>query len=168
MRHRSLLPPINTEKHYFHSPIFTVANGSVTTIVIADAVSVQAKDQPNEVEEGSLIKTVHLEYWISSNLADTAGSAIVTVEKIPSDGDNPTFTQINNLGSYTNKKNVLFTFEGITPALNLANPIPVLRQWVAIPKGKQRMGLRDKKAVHFASITSGFSVCGVALYKEWK
>ncbi len=166
MRHRKLLAPINTEKHYFNHPAFTLAAGAIAQIEISDAVTVAAKSGPNEVEEGSLIKAIYNEYWLTTD-GTGQGSAIVVIEKVPSGATPMTFAQSNALGTYPNKKNIFFTFEGLTPP-NTQNPVPILRNWLKIPKGKQRQGLGDKLIINFSSIVGGLSVCGFDLYKEWK
>ncbi len=164
-RKRSLAT-INTEKHIVNHPRFTVASGVIAEINVTEAVAVVNKNAPNEVEEGSLVKAVYLEYWMTSD-ATAQGSAVVTLEKLPAGGSDMSFTESQNLNTYLNKKNILNTFEGLIPP-NLQNPVPILRGWYKIPKGKQRQGLGDKIQLNFANITNGMAVCGFDLYKEWK
>jgi len=121
------------------------------------------------VEEGSIVKAVHLEYWISSN--ESAGGTsqfVFIVEKEPGNGTAMTVAQSLNLGSYPNKKNVLFTSQGqFTSHNDGAQSVPVLRNWLLIPKGKQRMGLDDSIRVHFSAV-GALRICGLATYKEYR
>jgi len=168
MRHR-MLSTINTEKHYNHNAVFTVANGAITPVVIVNAVTVANKGAAsNEVEEGSLVKAVYLEFWVASNTTVTGGSGTVVLEKVPANATAMTHANAINLGAYLNKKNVLEAHQGLTSPVNAAAPLPILMGWYKIPKGKQRMGLGDKIVVNFASITNGMAICGMSTYKEWK
>ncbi len=165
MRHR-ILAPINTVKHYTHHPQFNVAASGITSINVSDAVAVASKDAANEVEEGSLVKAVYLEFWLTVNGA-ALGSATMALEKRVASDAAMTFAESQNLGAYTNKKNILWTFEGLLPG-NGQNPVPILRQWFKIPRGKQRQGLADKIVLNLASIVGGLTACGFTTYKEWK
>ncbi len=165
MRHR-ILAPINTEKHYTHHAQFNVASGAITSINVSDAVTVALKNLANEVVEGSLIKAVYLEFWLTVN-GTGLGSAVMALEKRVAADPAMSFTEIQNLGAYPNKKNVLWTFEGLLPG-NGQNPVPILRQWFKIPRGKQRQGLADKIVLNLASIVGGLTACGFTTYKEWK
>ncbi len=120
-----------------------------------------------EVEEGSLVKAVFLEVWLSSD--DTLVTSFqVALEKVPAAAPAMTFTTGNSLGSYANKKNVLYVTRGLAPAETFGNPVPVLRGWFKIPKGKQRMGLGDKIVMNITAISNGINWCGFMTYKEYK
>jgi len=161
------LAPINSEKHITNQSLATVLSGTLTTKDIAIAVAVASKDASNEVEEGAVIKAIWPEIWLSTGLASGFGTATVTIEKLPSGLTPMTFTQSNNLGAYPNKKNILFTFQGLIPNYD-SNPIAPGRGWLKIPKGKQRMGLGDKLVANYSAITNDLNTCGVYLYKEYK
>ncbi len=159
-------PIISSEKHYVQSPIFTVAQGAIGAVNIISSVVVLSKNLSNEVEEGSEVRAVFCEYWATSDGAGQ-GSAIVTLEKIPSQATAQTFAQSSALATYPNKKNVLYTFQGLT-ANNTANPVPIIRQWIMIPKSKRRFGLSDRLIINFSAITDGLTICGFSTYKEYK
>ncbi len=159
-------PIIQSEKHYVQQSPFTVPVGTVTRSLVVDAVQVLNKNATFEVEEGSIIKAVFCEFWI---LADQAafGNVTITLEKYPSNSPVQTFTNSQNLGAYDNKKNILYTTQGLIPG-NGENPVALLRNWFKIPKGKQRFGLGDKLALNFANVVGGLNVCGFSTYKEYK
>lgn len=165
-RRQRVVAPINTTKHYNNHPQFNVASGAITSINVSDAVAVANKDLSNEIEEGSILKAIYLEFWLTVNGAGL-GSAVITLEKRVASDAAMTFTESQNLGSYTNKKNILWTFEGLLPP-NTQNPVPILRGWFKIPRGKQRQGLADKIVLNLASIVGGLTACGFTTYKEWK
>ncbi len=157
-------PIVHTEKHIVQSSLFTVAAGAITSIKIVDAVAVADKNLNREVVEGARVSAVYIEYWFTTN--DTSvGSMIAIVEKTVSNSTSATTSEIASLDSYGNKKNVLLTFQGLTnPQGGVANP--VFRQWLKIPKSKQRFGLGDKIVVSIFSQTGTLEACGFALFKE--
>ncbi len=165
-----MLAPINTVKHYVGSPRFTVASGAALTIEIADVVAAPVNTTREKVSEGSLIKSVHYEFWI---IADgTTGNLtqfVMTIEKSPSAVSDPTFADMLNLGGYKNKKNILYTTQGIVPVtVDGSNAVPIIRDWLLIPKGKQRMGQGDRLIVTFATVEQTLQICGMTTYKEYQ
>ncbi len=160
------LAPIITEKHISQFSVTTVALGGISVSTVAVAVAVNDKNATNEVEQGTLVKAVFVERWITSDDA-SSGSFLLTVEKIPASADIQTFAVSQDLMNYPNKKNLLYTTQGLNnPRAGVATP--VIRQWIAIPKGKQRMGLGDRIVVNISAITNGLDFCGFNLYKEYK
>ncbi len=157
--------PIVSRKHYVQHTITEVPTLTVSEQVEAFAVPIQDVNAPNEVAEGNTIKAIFLEYWLAGTFA--LGSFVLMVEKSQSNLASTSITEMTTLDAYENKKNVLFVSQGLVPEDN-ANPIPVLRQWIKIPKGKQRFGLRDAIRVQIAAI-GGESVnfCGFATYKSF-
>ncbi len=166
-RHRRMLAPINTVKHYVGQPKVVVALGTATTIEIADVVAAPVDTNREKVSEGSMIKSVHFEYWISGGSSSNPSQFVLTIEKSPSNAINPTFADMLNLGGYANKKNILYTTQGILLGAN-AQAVPVIRDWLLIPKGKQRMGQEDRILVTMAAVETGMSFCGISTYKEYK
>ncbi len=159
-------PVIQAEKHYVQHPTFSLAASSIVQKTVATAVQVLNKDATHEVEEGSIIKAIYFEFWALSG-GGGPNFAVSTIEKISSDGPDQTLANSLNLGAYLNKKNIFYTFQGLIPP-SAANPIPVIRQWLRIPKGKQRMGLGDKIVINFTADADTKSVCGFTTYKEYK
>ncbi len=166
---RKLVAPINTIKHYVHQTRATVNSGAILGIKVAESVVAPATANAFSVKEGSILKAVHLEYW-ACNSDDTLliGQYEAVLEKVPSGQASITAAQIVNIGAYPNKKNILWTFQGlISPAIDGGPNIPIIRDWILIPKGKQRFGLSDELVLTFASTGSKGQVCGLATYKEW-
>ncbi len=164
-----MVAPINTVKHYVHLGNAAIANGAILDYVIANAVVAPATGNAFDVREGSVIKAVHIEVWCMGAGAtgeDTQFTAILY--KNPSGATPITFAQSSNLGAYPNKKNILYTTQGVVGTfIDGTNPIPIIRQWFAIPKGKQRMGSDDSIRVAIASTGTILQRCGLSTYKEY-
>ncbi len=138
---------------------------AIATIDIIDSVAVQNKDAVDEVEEGATVKAVFVELWIldSSN----AGSFSITLEKRPAAASAMGFASSQALNAYANKKNIFYTTQGLSPNDAVGNPVPIIRQWFKIPKGKQRMGLSDKVVLNIANMgLNDLEFCGFFTYKE--
>ncbi len=69
MRHRRMLAPINTTKHYNHHAFFTVAASAVTNVDEINAVALSAVSAANAVRSGSIVKAIYVEYWMSGDSA---------------------------------------------------------------------------------------------------
>ncbi len=166
MRHRKMLAPINSTKHYTPHTFFTISAAALVEQVEIESVSLPAVAAANEVRAGSVIKAIYIEYWMSGDSATAQSTFNITVEKTSGGQPTMTFAQAVNLMGYPNKKNVLYTTQGLIGD-NTNNAIPIIRQWIAIPKGKQRFGLGDELRVNFAAITGDIRLCGISIYKEY-
>ncbi len=166
---RRMLAPINSIKHFVPQTDFAVATGTANNLTVVDAVVAPATGATYEVQEGAVVKAVWIELWlITDGSAGTHGTFTVTVEKAPGNLQ-PTFTNMLNLMSYLNKKNILYTTQGILSSDNVAQAVPILRQWIKIPKGKQRFGFQDRLLVNVAnSGGTGMAICGMFIYKEYR
>ncbi len=157
--------PIVSTKHYVQKSIFQVPTTTVTSDIHVSATDLINVDVPEDVQEGSIVKAIFIEYWILGTFNE--GSFVVMVEKVPTASANPTFTNMTTLHGYANKKNILFVSQGLVAEDN-ANPIPVLRQWIKIPKSKQRFGFRDQLKVNLISLGSDdLQACGFSTYKDY-
>ncbi len=169
MFHRRIRVPINTIKHYVQQENAQIATGNQRSIDVVDAVSqATAGANPQDVLEGSLVKAVFIESWVKSFAG--AGEDVkfqFILEKVPANQTAATFTQMNNLASYPNKKNVLYFSQGVLGDSTTAS-IPVVRNWFKIPKGKQRMGLADRIVIAISATAATIQNCGFTTYKEWK
>ncbi len=157
---------INSTKHILPHSAFSVASAAVTTLTEAVAVQAVTADLSNEVRAGSVIKAVFVELWIYSNSSSTHGTFYISIEKASGGQPDVTFAQTATPFSYPNKKNILYQTQGFV-GQSSNQPIPILKQWVAIPKGKQRFGLGDEFRVNIASTVTGVQGCGITVYKEY-
>ncbi len=158
-------PMVHSTKHIVNNSLFAISAGAITNIQPVVAVNVSDKNLATEVEEGCSIKAIYVEQWLMANSA-TKGSGVVTVEKLPAGAPLMTAAQSAALDAYPNKKNILFTSQGLYPP-NTQNPLPVLRHWIKIPKGKQRFGLGDKLLINMLNQTEGTVACGLSIFKEY-
>ncbi len=169
MRHRGMLAPINSVKHYVHLTNTSVASGASLNHVVVDATVAPATGNAFDVKEGSIVKAIHLEYWIIGNGASGSNTQFVMViEKLPANAVAVSAAQILNLGAYTNKKNILFSSQGVIGQdVDGQGTVPLIRDWLLIPKGKQRMGLSDRIIMTIAAVGTSFNFCGLVTYKEY-
>ncbi len=159
-------PQVHSVKHYVQQSLRTITASTVESTVVVQAQNVSDVDLVNEVTEGNTIKAVYFELWLRTQ-STSPGSFVVIIEKIISGGGNATATNMAALGDYANKKNILFTSQALINDQD-ADAIPVLRQWIAIPKTKQRFGLKDKLVLQvFAQGALDMTACGFETYKEY-
>ena len=158
--------PIRSVKHYVQWTLQTVAPaGTKVNETIALAVTPTASNTNVEVPEGSLIKAVYIELWITSD--DTSGSSFsINFEKDPGGASNMTYAESIVLHDYKNKKNIFYETMGLMGP-NDEFPLVVFKGWIKIPKGKQRMGLGDVLDLNISAITNGMNYCGFATSKEY-
>ncbi len=170
MARRGMLAPINSVKHIVQRFVTTVATAAVLNDVIVNAVVASAVSDPTEVQEGSVIKAVFVEMWLAGTGASgISGAFNLTVEKYIADQPDMTSAQSLNLMTYPNKKNILYTTQGLIASDEGSPAMPLIRQWIKIPKGKQRFGLGDRLLINLANVSNvNFSVCGVYIYKAYQ
>ncbi len=159
-------PVIHSQKHYVQLSRGTVATVSHTTLDLILAVAPADVSDVDEVVEGALVKAVYIELWLLNSSND--GSDVVAVGKYSSGTSGPGFTGMNSLGVFDEKKNILFVHQGLSSNNGVGNPIAILRNWVKIPKSKQRFGLGDSLRLTIANNgPSTLEFCGFATYKEY-
>ncbi len=160
-------PIIKTKKHIFQISQATVAQAAVSTTTLVDAKEATST-VPSDVEEGAIVKACYVEFWVSQDSASVVGSYTLILVKMPGGTTGPTSGEVAALHDYNNKKNILFTAQGLlTP--NDGGQVPILRGWYKIPKGKQRFGLGDKLKVVLRNNNAtaiDINLCGLAIYKE--
>ena len=155
-------PTINSEKHIVQVSLQTVAFGNRFIAIAADAVN--APNLAQEVRIGSSIKAVFVEMWVMGPSAQPTTQTSIFL-KVPADA--PVVTgDLNDLHNYQNKKNIFYTTQGLVGDSN-SNPIPILRQWIKIPRGKQRMGQGDSIIFAIIGLTADVELCGQMTYKEY-
>ncbi len=167
MRHR-VLPPITTNKHFVPHPQSTITSGTILNKTVVSGVVAPAVANAFDVMQGSVVKAVYVEMWLFSIGVNIETSFNLTVEKVPASAVQMTFGQSLALGSYLNKKNILYTTQGLVGSRGSGSPVPVIRAWVKIPKGKQRFGLGDKLLININSVGQSLQICGMIIFKEYQ
>ncbi len=158
-------PVIHSVKHIVQTPISQIATGVRENILIFAAVESTVANAATEIEEGSIVKAVYVEMWLENQ--SNLGHAIMILEKVENLEVGATFTEMGSLFTYSNKKNILFTHEGLTANDAIGNPMPVVRQWFKIPKGKQRFGLGDRMTLTISNPSANdLNRCGMFIFKE--
>ncbi len=159
-------PVIHSRKHIVQTPFSAIGTGAKENITIANVVDRTIADAATEVVEGANIKAVFIEMWLQNSAND--GHSIMILEKDQSGGTGASFADMADLDSYDNKKNILYTHEGLTSNDAIGNPIPVLNSWLKIPKSKQRFGLGDRLVLTISNPSSNnLNRCGKMIYKEY-
>ncbi len=157
-------PPIVARKHYVQVSLATVLSGAALATRVCFGVVPNAVDQEFEVAEGAVVKAIYFEMWVRAG--DTSpGSTLISIIKTK-DNQTPTFTDVTALHDYTNKANVFYHTQGLTNDQD-ADAIPFIRQWIKIPKGKQRMAFGDSWWIVIAAQALDNIVCGFATYKSY-
>ncbi len=156
-------PTINSEKH-----VVQLGFNNVAIDAVRSSLLISANESPtgaNQVRVGAVVKAVYVEMWQQGEGMAT-GTSITILEKISSGQIPPSVAQMLDLHSYPNKKNVLFSHQGLSSDQN-TNAVPVMRGWYKIPKGKQRFGLGDSFRIEQLAQVDGFNICGLVIYKEY-
>ncbi len=160
--------PIHSKKHIVQISQATVAQAAVVTNTLVEATEAPSTT-PSVIGEGALVKACYVEYWVSQDSASVVGSYTVILYKNPGGVNTPGAATVAALHDYGNKKNILFTAQGLlTP--NDGGQVPVLRGWYKIPKGKQRFGLKDELQISIRNNNAtaiDINFCGLAIYKEY-
>ncbi len=158
-------PIIHSQKHYVQQSRSTVAAVSATSIDIILSVESTIANAVDEVVEGATVKAVFVEMWLLDSAND--GSFVISLEKVPGGLGVISFADTNALGTYKNKRNLLYVTQGLSPNNGVGNPIPIIRQWFKIPKGKQRFGLSEKLKLNITNNGANtLEFCGFFTYKE--
>ncbi len=159
-------PVIHSTKHYVQISRSTVATSARNTEDIINSVNVTVANAVDEVVEGAVVKAVYFELWVLD--AGTNGSNVVTIGKNVGSVNGPTFGEMIALGTYTEKKNIFFVHQGLTPNDGGDAPQNIIRGWIKIPKSKQRFGLGDSLHLSIANQSAqDLFYCGFATYKEY-
>ncbi len=161
------MAPITTDKHFVGKTNASLASGVGLGINVVNAIARGTiRTATEEVDEGSVVKAVHLEYWLNGRGSTATTQFQMIVLKLVGEAGNVSFTDMANLSAYQGKKNILYTTQGVLAEAG-SQSVPVIRDWVKIPKGKQRMGLGDRIQVVFTAIGEPIQICGMAIFKEY-
>jgi len=159
-----LRPRVKTKKHFVQTTLTTVAAGATGVVTYLDAVESTTANAANEVAEGAIVTAFYAEMWVAAKFDDQFQTAVLA--KLPGGVGNVLNADLVNLFAYDNKKNILFTEQGLASD-GSSPPLPLFRDWFKVPKTKQRMGLGDR--LQFAIASRGdqaLSFCGFFMYKE--
>ena len=156
--------PINSEKHLVQRTLQGVSGGSIFNQAIIEVTNTPTASI--HVPVGAVVKAVHVELWLLTVGNTSVGSTVVTVEKTIGDATDMVFAQSSSLHDYPNKKNIFYTTQGLISD-EKSVPIPALKFWIKIPKGKQRFGLGDKLNINISALSEDLEFCGCFIYKAY-
>ncbi len=161
--------PIHSKKHYVQISQATISQAAVLVTDLVTAIESHNFSTPSQVGEGASVKAVYVEYWLGTASATVVGSYTFIIYKDPGAGQTISAAEMAALHDYPNKKNILFTSQALSPPTD-GGLIPVIKGWVKIPKGKQRMGLSDKISIACRNNNAtaiDLNICGFAIYKDY-
>ncbi len=159
--------PIVSDKHYIAYTNANLASGGIRLIELVNALARgAARATTQDVDEGSVIKAVYVEYWVNGRGASSTTQFTAILFKNPGGSNDPTYADTLNLQAYDNKKNIFYTTQGVL-AQSGSQSVPIIRQWFKIPKGKQRFGRGDKLQLCLAATGQDITSCGICTYKEY-
>ncbi len=158
--------PINSKKHIRQITLSTVAAGATNAERIIDSVALSDVNTVTEVQEGAVVKAIFIELWLLNTSND--GFEITVFSKTNDATDGPSHAEMLALDSYVQKKNILHMHEGLSANDGVGNPVAVYRNWLKIPKGKQRFGLGDRFIISISNPSANtLNYCGQCIYKEY-
>ncbi len=158
-------PRVTTRKHFVQKTLTTVATVSTDVTTFLQAVNPTLANLNIEVKEGAVVSAFYVEMWVIGSVTNQFFTAVIA--KLPGGVGNILQADLVDLNAYDNKKNILYTTQGLASNDGIAGPIPILRQWFKVPKTKQRFGLGDR--LQFALSSRGSDdiiMCGFFMYKE--
>ncbi len=140
----------------------TINNVKAIELVGVDNALTNAQDVPI----GAVVKAINIEMWVMAAAAATGATTLI-VEKLNQNSSPANFSQMSALNAYANKANILWSSQGII-AEEGANPTPFIREWLAIPKGKQRFAQGDSLYLVIQAPTGSISTCGRSVFKSYE
>ncbi len=159
-------PMVHSVKHYAQVTLSTATTAATAVFTVIDSVTSTAANTSVEVKEGSTIKAVYMEIWQQGSVSDQFFTCVLA--KLPGGVGNVLQADLVNLFAYDNKKNILYTSQGLAANDGTTGPLPIYKGWIKIPKSKQRFGLGDR--LQFALSSRGSAdvdFCGIFIYKEY-
>ncbi len=164
-----MVATINSVKHYVTRTNTDTASAGIANTVWINAVLAPATGTTADVKEGSVIKAIYLEMWLQGSGATGLDTQFnFAIYKAPAGIAAFTAAEMLNLGGTANKKNIFFNSQGVIGAgIDGNQAIPVFRQWLLIPKGKQRFGLGDRLFSTMTPTGTSCQNCGFATFKEY-
>ncbi len=161
-------PIISSKKHYVQISQATVSQGLLVNTEIVDAIE-GSHSSPTHISEGDIVKAVYVEFWLGTASATIVGSYTVVIYKNPGSGHGLTSGEAAALHDYTNKKNVFFASQALSPPTD-GGLVNVIKTWIKIPKGKQRFGLADRFTIAIRNNNAtavDLNFCGICIFKSY-
>ncbi len=159
-------PVIHSQKHYRQMSLSTVTTVTRNSEVLVEAKEGTTASAVDEIIEGALVKAIFIELWTLNSGND--GSEVITLDKVNGQAVLMSFADTSALGNYKNKKNILWSHQGLTSNDGVTGPYLVIRDWIKIPKSKQRFGLGDRLVLTISNPSANvLTYCGLSTYKEY-
>ncbi len=158
-------PRVKVKKHFFQKTLTAVTTASTDVSTFLQSVETTIANAAFEVAEGAIVSAFYAEIWVIAGTDNQFFTAVIA--KLPGGVGNVLQADLVDLFSYDNKKNILYTTQGLAPNDGVGQPIPLFKEWFKIPKSKQRFGLGDRLQFALSSRGDGtITLCGFFMYKE--
>ncbi len=155
--------PIQSLKHYVQVSLATASAGTIVVTPLAIAAETVGTGA-NGVRIGAVVKAMYIELWVRGTT--NQGAFQVAFGKATGGSTGPTFAEIGNLHDFNEKANVFYFSQGLSADSNTF-ATPVLKTWIKIPKGKQRLALGERWYIAVAGLALDVDFCGTAIFKEY-
>ncbi len=156
-------PIVNTEKRIFQITLGTAAVGGAALRIPIKCVQDPVASAPDEIPPGAVVKAAYVELWLLGD-QQTVSTSSTIVYRTMGNSTAPTAAEMQDLNSWPGKKNILEMHQGLIGAAD-TNPVPFYRNWIKIPKGKQRFGIGDTLSISIKAISNDTEFCGVVIFK---
>ncbi len=157
-------PPIHSVKHIQQFTAVEILQQTTSQLSLSQAEK-DYTGAENRVPVGAVVKAIYVELWVIAS-ANGVGNMSLSLEKLPGTAPSQTLGDATDLDTYANKANILYVTQGLTAEQN-GNPIPFMRGWFKIPKGKQRQALGDRIVINVTAFVEGLELCGLVIYKHY-
>ncbi len=145
------------------------AAGATVTIDIAKSVDSAALANVTEVNRGSKIFRIWVEFWVYASETDVVGitnGIDMYIWKNP--GNNLTPPTPGTEGSSNEKKFLFKVWKGLIGARTEGSEMYKFRGWIKVPKVYQRMGADDQIEMVFGATGTPALVCSKFVYKYYE
>ncbi len=145
------------------------AAGATVTIDIAKSVDSAALANVTEVNRGSKIFRIWLEFWVWASETDVVGitnGIDMYIWKNP--GNNLTPPTPGTEGSSNEKKFIFKKWKGLIGARTEGSPAYTWKGWIKVPRVYQRQGADDQIELVFGATGTPALVCSTTIYKYYE
>ncbi len=145
------------------------AAGATVTVDIAKSVDTALLANVTEVNRGSKIFRIWVEFWVYASEEDVVGITNgIDMYLWKNPGNNLTPPTPGTEGSSNEKKFIFKVWKGLIGARTQGSLPYSFRGWIKIPKVYQRMGADDQIELVFGATGTATLVCNKFVYKYYE
>ncbi len=164
-RNNMVRPVVNSIKNDI-SFLTGLTAGANTVVNLAIAEDAPTTADADSVRNGSLVKAIWLEFWVSNAATHTIGvSTAFEAYIMKNPGNNLTGPVPGTVGTSNEKKFVIKGWKGLTGDRLAGFPAYSWKGWIKIPKRYHRMGTDDKWQLNVLATGVDQILCLHIVYK---